>query len=412
VTPSSLTLDVDGPRLLGRLAELARVGAAAEGGVTRLAWSPELDEAVGRVMSWAEPTKAACWSDDVGNLVLEHPGSEPDLPPLVTGSHLDTVVDGGPLDGAYGVVAGVEILAVLHETGTALRHPLRVVAFANEEGVVAPAFTGSRAVAGTFDPAELDQRGPDGTRLAERIGRKRGGRPAARWAGRVAASLELHIEQGPVLERAEHTIGVVTQITGTQRGTIRIVGLANHAGTTPLDARRDALVAAAQVILAVREIAASGPAEVATVGRVEVHPNVVNVIPGCCLLSVDLRAGHPVDIAAAVDVLRLALRAVASQTGTDISLELASLVPPVATDEGLRDVIRHAAAKRGLPAMEMVSGAGHDCAHLAGLGPVGLIFVPSRAGISHHPSEWTDPDHLVAGASVLLDTILAADRPR
>jgi allantoate deiminase len=370
-------------------------------------------EATSLVTCWAEQAGASVHLDGALNLIAEASGRQAGLPPLVTGSHLDTVIDAGPLDGAYGVVAGIEVLAALKDAGLQLRHPLRVVAYANEEGVVAPPFTGSRAIAGTLDPTELLVLGADGVTLADRLGRAgahEGGPIGARWPGRVAATIELHIEQGPVLDRTGMTIGVVTAIAAQQRGTIVITGSANHAGTTPMDMRSDALVAAAQAVLAVRDLAREGITDVATAGRIEVSPNVVNVVPGQTRLSFDIRSGDSRRIRAAMEALTSVLVEIETDTRTTIAVEFQAVTAAAPTDLRLRGLIMGAAAQRGLKVMEMVSGAGHDCAHLSGLGPIAMIFVPSVGGVSHHRSEATDPIDLVAGASVLLDALVAADR--
>jgi hydantoinase/carbamoylase family amidase len=405
-----VTAAVDGARLLRRLDDLAQVGADA-GAVTRLAWSAEERQATELVAGWARQVGATVTVDAAGSLIAERPGTGPG-PALVTGSHLDTVVRGGTLDGAYGVVAGIEVLAALEETGTRLRHPVRVVAYVNEEGVMAPPFTGSRALVGAFNDDELGAIGPDGRTLADRL-RQAGGDPAglsgAVWRGPVAATVELHIEQGPVLDTAAIPIGVVTAITGQRRGVIRVKGAANHAGTTPMTHRRDALVAAAHIVLAVEALARAGPADVATVGRLEPRPNVGNVIAGEVELSFDVRAADDGDGDAALKELHERLAAIAAATATDVSLETLPATPAVTTDARLRAMIAAAAAARGLRSVELPSGAGHDTAHLARLGPVGMIFVPSTGGVSHQAAESTTPDALVLGAEILFDVLRRAD---
>ena len=407
-----MTPSIDGPRLLRRLAELGAIGANGPQGITRLAWSPDDRDAVRLVAEWAGEAGAAVETDSVGNLIAERPGSFPGARPLVTGSHLDTVVGAGPLDGAYGVIAGVEILAGLQAASVTLRHPLRVVAYANEEGVVAPPFTGSRAIVGDVAAAELASLGPDGITLADRLrsaGCDPSGLAAATWPTPVAATVELHIEQGPVLDLAGIGLGVVTAITAQRRGSITISGEANHAGTTPMEARRDALVAAADLVLAIERLGADGPANVATVGRLQAFPGVANVIPGRTEMSFDIRAID--DGRCAEAVARLRERAAALQTESGMTITIDDLPPTraVPTDAELRRIIAEVAAASDLQTLEMASGAGHDCAHLARLGPVAMVFVPSVGGLSHNALESTPADALLNGTAVLLGTLLHAD---
>ena len=405
-------VSLDAPRLLERLRQLARIGGGDDGSVTRLAWTPEDREAVALVARWAREANAEVRTDEAGNLLVERPGSRPDLPPLVTGSHLDTVVRGGALDGAYGVVAGVEVLAALEGAAVTTRHPVRVVAFVNEEGVHSPPFTGSRAVAGALRPEELGVTGTDAMALAQRM-RGAGSDPdhlaRAAWTPSIAAMVELHVEQGPALEQAGVPIGVVTAIAAQQRGSIVITGQANHAGTTPMVARRDALVAAARTVLAVQEVALAGPAEVATVGRIQIHPGAVNVVAGQAELSFDIRAVTESQAADALSQLHQMVSAIERDSGCAIDLKPLPPTRGVATDPVLRRLIADAAQALGLPILALASSAGHDYAILTGLGPIAMIFVPSAGGISHSPAESTPDGDLIAGATVLLDTMLRAD---
>ncbi len=403
---------VDQSRLLSRLQRLAEIGRQPGGGITRLAWSVEDRAAVALVSEWAEAAGAVVRIDGVGNLLADYPGTDAELAPLVTGSHLDTVIDAGRLDGAYGVVGGIEVLACLHDAGLKTRHPLRVCAFVNEEGVVAPPFTGSRAVAGKLRPDEFAQIGADGSTLAARleaVGCDAAHASAAAWTQPFTAMLELHIEQGPVLERNSTPIGVVTAITSQHWGTISVVGEANHAGTTPMAVRRDALAAGARVVLAVQELATKGPADVATVGRIAVSPGATNVVAGSCELSFDVRAVDDAKAAAAMDQFDKRLADIARETGCVLRVNPLPVKPAAATDETLRAAIADVARARGLGTTTLASGAGHDCANLVGLGPVGMIFVPSTRGISHNPAESTPDEALVDGVAVLLDTLLRID---
>jgi N-carbamoyl-L-amino-acid hydrolase len=402
---------LDGPRLLDRLDALALDGAGPDGrGVTRLAWSPVYLRARQRLADWATESGLNPVVDAVGNLVVELPGGVPGLPPLSTGSHLDSVVDGGALDGAYGAVAAFEVAATLASAGERLRHPLRAVAWVNEEGVVAPAFTGSLAAAG--GPIDLAARGPDDVPLADRI-REAGGSPeligGAAW-GPLAGYLELHIEQGPVLDQADLPIGVVTGITGCRRGWITFEGRSGHAGTTPMGDRRDAALAAAHAVLAVDALARRGLLDVATAGAVTVLPGNANVIAGHAEVSFDLRCLEDERNDAALAALRTEVDAIAAATGTTADVRVTSDSRAVRTDPGLRATIAEAASALGLATAELASGAGHDAQHLTNLGPVGMLFVPSAGGVSHHPDERTEPEQLVAGASVLLEALRLADR--
>ncbi|HWG73799.1 MAG TPA: M20 family metallo-hydrolase [Acidimicrobiales bacterium] len=404
---------VDGRRLLDRIEKLASIGGAIGAGITRLAWSADDRRARSLVERWATDARAVTHIDPAGNLIAERAGAVAGAAPVVAGSHLDTVIGAGHLDGAYGVVAGIEVLACLEEQGLVLEHPLRVVAFSNEEGVVAPPFTGSRAISGGFADSELSIRGPDGQTLAGRLldaGLDPDAVLLARWAGPVAATVELHIEQGPVLDRAGVGIGAVTGITGQRRGGVRVTGQANHAGTTPMAARRDALAAAARTVISIQALATEGPADVATVGRLAVQPGVANVVPGEVVLSFDIRSIDETSGDSATEMLQKHLVEIAEATGTTIDLDISPPTRAVLTDPQLRSLVVGSAYRRGLGCIEIASGAGHDAAHLARLGPMAMIFVPSIDGVSHNPAEATAPQALIDGAQVLLDVIVGADK--
>ncbi len=407
VNPAGAT--IDGAALLNQLDELAATARAPAGGVTRLAWSAEDRAARALVSEWAAGAGLTTCSDAVGNLIAELPGTVAGLAPLVMGSHLDTVVDAGPLDGAYGTVAAFAIVAALAAAGERLRHPVRAVAWANEEGVVAPPFTGSRAAAGL--DVDIDALGPDGRRLADRLAEEGGDfRPvaSAAWSP-VAGYLELHIEQGPVLDGSGTPVGVVSGITGAKRGWARFEGHANHAGTTPMHLRADALVAAAHTVLAVQRLATAGPVAVATAGAIEAHPGNANVIAGRSAVSVDIRSLDGSALTDAWARLSQEVGDIGAQTATKATLSEVSCSAPVPTDARLRCAIADAAGQLGLATTELASGAGHDAQCLTALGPIGMIFVPSIGGLSHHAAEATAPNDLVAGAKVLLGALRLAD---
>ncbi len=396
-------MTVDGARLLARLAELAAVSAPGPG-VTRLAYS-EFDAAARRLVAgWMSAAGLAVETDAAGNVIGRRAGGDGLPGVLATGSHLDTVVEAGPLDGAYGVVAAIEVAAVLPP----LRHDLAVIAFSNEEGARGtPGMVGSLAIAGRLTAAQLAERDDEGVPLADRLGGDPAARPTGWPPGSLAGFLELHIEQGPVLHRAGVPIGVVSGITGRATLDVVVRGVPNHAGTTPMAARRDAAHAAALLVLAVRGLAGESGVRVATTGVLRLEPGVRNVVAGRATVGVDLRDLDDARIAAATARLREAAARIASETGTAVEVVPRSAVPAVRADPLLMGCVRDAA--EGLAHRELPSGAGHDAQVLAGLGPVGMVFVPSVDGVSHAPAEATDPAHLVAGAEVLRRALVLAD---
>lgn len=404
---------VDGKRLLARLDELAAVSATPGPGVTRLAYSPADVAARGLVAGWMREAGLTTEVDPAGNLIGRRPGRKTNGV-LATGSHLDTVVDAGPLDGAYGVVAAVEVAAALHAANVPLRHDLAVVAFSNEEGARGtPGMVGSLAITGRLDPDHLDIPDDEGVRLRDRIA-DAGGDPdriaAAAWpAGSLAGFLELHVEQGPVLDDAGLRAGVVTAVTGRATVDVTIEGAANHAGTTPMDRRADAAVAAARVVLAVSALAGADGVRVATAGHLDLWPGVRNVVPGRAVVGVDLRDTDDDRVVAAVARLRAAAAAIAEQTGTRVSVIPRSSVAAAPAAPWLADCVRAAVAELRLPCTDLPSGAGHDAQIMAALGPIAMAFTPSIAGISHAPGEATRPDDLVAGADVLCRALVHAD---
>lgn len=402
---------LDAKSLLDGLRILADSAPAAGGrGVTRLAWS-EADLRGRKILAdMADRGGVATTTDAVGNLMAEWPGTDPELHPLVIGSHIDTVVEAGPLDGAYGTVAAFEIVAALAQAGEHLRHPVRAVAWVNEEGVVAAPFTGSLVAAG--EAVDLEALGRDDVALGDRI-RDAGGSPEriaeAVW-GPIAGYLELHIEQGPVLDDLGVPIGVVTGITAGRRGTITVIGRANHAGTTPMHLRSDALIAALPFVKAVEELATEGPVEVATVGSMVVHPGVGNVVPGRVVMSYDIRSLDDSACDEGIERLQSLVKDLAESGSVTASISRGSASAAVHTHPLLQEVTAEAAKSLGLASVELPSGAGHDAQHMAPLAPTGMIFVPSSGGVSHQPAETTPPEQLVAGARTLFAALRLADR--
>ncbi|TDP89877.1 Zn-dependent hydrolase [Labedaea rhizosphaerae] len=409
-------LRVDGARMLRRLAEISRIGARPGHGITRLGLTPEETEARAYLAGECHRDGLVARTDQAGNLVVRR-ARRRDKPALLLGSHIDTVADGGRLDGTYGVMAACEVLRVLAEHDVELDVEPVVVAFTNEEGAFFPyPFFGSLGLVGQVDTDHAKRMSAHGVALPDAL-RAAGGDldtiAEAAWApGSVAGYLELHIEQGPVLEEASLPIGVVQAITGRTVLDITVCGGQDHAGTTPMRMRRDALAVASRAVLAVERLARSRDlCRVATVGKLDVEPNTTNVIPGLVRLTAELRDGRAERLRTAEQAITTELAQLASATDTTIDVRLDPVTQPVATDHALSRAIADAADELGLRHLGMDSGAGHDAQIVAAIAPIGMIFVPSRNGISHAPQEETDDLHLVAGADTLLRTVLGAGRP-
>ncbi|WP_173267620.1 Zn-dependent hydrolase [Streptomyces pacificus] len=407
---------VDRARLLDCLERLARIGADPAGGVTRLGLSAEEGRARAFLREICREAGLVTWTDAAANLFVTRPDRAAGHPVLLIGSHVDTVVQGGRLDGAYGVVAAIEVLRAC--TASELRLPYEpvVVAFSNEEGaLVQYPFWGSRAMCGLLE---------GGTRARDRTGRsvraylaEGDGDPdrlaEAVWEpGSIAAFLELHIEQGPVLERRGVPIGVVAGIVGRTILEIEVLGQAQHAGTTPMQERRDALVAAAEVVLGVRRIAAGlDVCSTATVGYLEAAPNSTNTVPGTARLTAEVRDTDPLRLARGEAAVRAVCERAGRATGCRVVPRVAMRSRPVETDTAIQQVIAEAADELGLAHLAMPSGAGHDAQIVQAVAPVGMIFVPSTAGVSHAPAEDTPAEALAQGADVLLRTVLRLNHP-
>jgi allantoate deiminase len=396
-------------RLLDRLDALARV-SDEPGRLTRLAYGPAWRHATGLVRGWMEEAGLATRLDAAGNLVGRLEGARPGGPAVLLGSHLDTVIDAGRFDGVLGVLLGLAAVETVREAGRAPPFALEVVAFADEEGVRFPsALTGSRAMAGTLDPAVLEGRDRDGVSLAEAL-RGCGPDPAgieacARRPGEVLAYLEAHIEQGPVLDREGLPLGLVTAIAGAGRLRVEIRGEAGHAGTVPMALRRDALCAAAEAILAVERLGRGTDGLVATVGRIEAAPGAVNTIPGRVIFTVDLRSAEDGVRARAEDDLRALIAETARRRRVEARVETTHAAPAVVCDAGLVATLGRACARHGIPERRLVSGAGHDAMAMAALAPVAMLFLRCRDGISHDPAEAARPEDVAAALEVLATTI-------
>ena len=406
-------LRINGKRVNGHLLELSRFGKNPEGGVTRVAYSDVDLQGRAYVIQLMRDAGLDVVIDAAGNIVGRRAGADPGKKPIVVGSHIDSVPQGGNYDGNVGSMAAIEVAQSLAEQGVALRHPLEVVIFQNEEGGT----VGSMAITAGLSNDDLARTTHSGATVREGI-RRIGGDPdrlaqAIRKPGDIAAYLELHIEQGGILDAEDVDIGVVEGIVGIKWWDVTIEGSANHAGTTPMAQRRDALLAAARYVDAVNRVARARPGrQVATVGRIQAFPGAYNVIPGKVATSLEIRDLDASVIDAIRQDVQREVELIAQDTGTTFTFTLTSDTVPAPTDTRVRRTIDEAAARLGLRRKSMPSGAGHDAQEMARLGPIGMIFVPSVGGISHSPREFTRPEDITNGTNVLLHAILGLDDDR
>jgi N-carbamoyl-L-amino-acid hydrolase len=403
---------VDQNRLWSRLEELSKIGATAEGGVDRVAFTDADRKAREHVRGLMRSLGLAVRVDAAGNIIGRLAGAKPEAKPILIGSHLDTVPNGGKYDGALGVMAALECVQVLAESHFVPSHPLEVVVFSDEEG----GSVGSRAMAGELDPKDLAAPSQSSKTIGEGIAFL-GGDPvrigtASRRGDGIAAYLELHIEQGGRLEAGRIQIGIVEGIVGIRRWTVTVEGAANHAGTTPMDARSDALLAAARFIVAAHGLIREAPGpQVGNVGRIKAEPGAPNVIPGRVELTLELRDLDDDRLRGLFE--RIAAEAARLGFASKTVFSFAEIGPPSMpsiADERLRGLLSEAAAALGYSWRAMPSGAGHDAQNMARLGPMAMIFIPSRGGISHSPKEYSSPEDSARGANVLLNGLLAIDR--
>ena len=402
-------LSIDAGRLLGRLQQLGQIGRGGERKLTRLAASDEDKAGRDTLIAWLRDAGLEIAVDRIGNLFGIWRGAlAAQRDAILIGSHIDTVINAGVYDGCYGVLAGLDVVETLRAAGFAPTRPIAVAAFTNEEGVrYAPDMMGSLVYAGALPIDEaLATVGADGTALGAEL--KRIGYAGAEEPGflRLHAYVELHIEQGPVLECEAVAIGAVENLQGISWQRVTIDGVANHAGTTPMSMRRDAGHAAARVITFLRERAAnSNTPGVATVGCISFEPNAINVIPARATFTVDLRDPDERRLQAEETALAAYLEDLAAAEDVSISVERLARFEPVVFDRKIVELVEQAARRRGLTSRRMTSGAGHDAQMIARICPAAMIFVPSAGGISHNPREHTPAADLVAGANVLLDVV-------
>ncbi|MBH2018550.1 MAG: Zn-dependent hydrolase [Burkholderiales bacterium] len=406
-------LSVDPQRLWASLMELACIGATDKGGVCRLALT-DLDRQ-GRELfvRWVREAGCTVRVDGIGNLFARREGQDPSLPAVATGSHIDTQPTGGKFDGNYGVLAGLEVLRTLNDAGIRTVAPLEVCVWTNEEGSrFVPVMMGSGVYAGAFTLASvLEAVDRDGIRVGQALQAIgfAGAAPAAvaEGAPRFGAYFEAHIEQGPVLEDADIPLGVVTGALGQRWYDVVVTGQEAHAGPTPMTLRRDALQGATGLMQAVRGIALDEqPDGRGTVGYVQVHPNSRNVIPGRVTFTVDFRHGDDAGLSRMDRRLRDACAALEGAGGLAVAIEQTVYYPPARFAAPLVAAVREGARRMGLAHLDIVSGAGHDAVYVARTAPAAMIFVPCKDGISHNEIEDAKPEHLAAGANVLLHAML------
>jgi N-carbamoyl-L-amino-acid hydrolase len=406
------SLRVNSQRLEQHIAALAEFGRNAHGGLDRVAFSDADIQSRKYLVSLMKDAGLDVIVDEAGNIIGRRKGLASKLPPIMFGSHSDTVPDGGKYDGSLGVLGAIECVQVLQENNIQTKHPLEVVVFTDEEGGLA----GSRAMTGTLTPDALEVVSHSKKTIRQGI-IDIGGDPekldrVIRKAGDIKAFLEIHIEQGKILETKNIDIGVVEGIVGISWWNVTIEGFSNHAGTTPMDMRQDALLAASHLVIAVNRVVTSVPgSQVGTVGRIKAEPGAPNVIPGKVVMSLELRDLSGEKIQSLFEKIEKEAQTIAKRTETKISFSsIDAMAIPAPTDMRIRKYIDESAKELGLSTLFMPSGAGHDAQDMAKIAPTGMIFIPSVGGISHSPKEFSRPEDMANGVNVLLHTILKIDR--
>jgi N-carbamoyl-L-amino-acid hydrolase len=408
---SHTELRIDGQRLWNSLMELAQLGATEKGGVCRIALTDLDRQGRDLFVRWVREAGCEVRVDAIGNIFARRAGRNNALPPITTGSHIDTQPTGGKFDGNYGVLAGLEVIRSLNDAKIETEAPLEVAVWTNEEGSrFVPVMMGSGVFAGAFTLEHaLVQCDNDGVSVSDALASigYAGSTPASATASPVGAYFEAHIEQGPVLEANERVIGVVEGALGQRWYDVVVQGMEAHAGPTPMELRKDALLAASELVIEVNRIAlAHAPHGRGTVGWIDNYPNSRNVIPGRVKLSVDLRAADDVVLSAMDAELKEAVQRIATKGKVEMSAEQVVYFQPQPFTPKLVSAVREAAQAQGMTWMNVISGAGHDAVYLARVCPTAMIFVPCLDGISHNEIEDAQPDHLEAGCNVLMQAML------
>ena len=396
-------------RLANRIEQLGQIGKQDNGGVTRLALSEEYKEAAELVTSWMQEAGMTVTLDAAGNLIgrKEADRNDSGALPVVIGSHIDSVVNGGMFDGTIGVIGGIEVVQHLTEENVKLMRPIEVIAFCEEEGSrFQSGLFGSRALVGLYTPEDLEQTDRNGISRKEAL-ISFGVNPhqmeenCIRRQGDMEVYLEMHIEQGPILEAMNRPVGIVTGIAGPVWAEVVIEGEAGHAGTLPMKMRHDAFLGASEIALSVEEVCVSYEGPVGTVGKVQVLPGGSNIVPGKVVMSVDVRDVHVPRRDEVMAKIREFSTQIGLKRGLNVQLQEKMNVGPVQCSETVVRLMREEAQDLGLDCPEMTSGAGHDAQAIAKIADVGMIFVRSARGISHNPEEFSTPEDIAAGTTLL-----------
>ena len=408
-TASDSNLRINGPRLWSSLMEMAKIGATPKGGVNRLTLTDLDRDSRDLFANWCRAAGCTVTVDKIGSMFARRRGADDTLPPVMVGSHLDTQPTGGKFDGALGVMAALEIVRTLNDLDVTTRHPIEIAMWTNEEGSrFAPAMTASGVFTGVLKLEDsLKVKDVEGKEFGAELARI-GYAGAAAVGGRpVAAFFELHIEQGPILEEAGIDIGIVTAANGQKWYEITLTGVESHAGPTPMNRRKDALLGAARIVELVNKIGhAHDPAACATCGMIQAYPNSRNVIPGQVFLTVDFRHPEAAELIAMDMALRDGVAEIAARTGLTFTMGMVQNYPPTPFDPACVDAVRRAAKTLGYTAREITSGAGHDAVFMAKIAPTAMVFTPCVGGISHNEAEDMTPAWATAGTNVLIHAVL------
>ena len=408
------SLNINSKRLNQTLSELGTIGSTSQG-MQRLAFTQYDIEARDMTLSLMSGAGLNTRIDTAGNIIARKEGTSPDLAAIALGSHIDTVPNGGKYDGALGVIGAIEVAQILEDTQTKLRHPLEIVVFTNEEGTRFKRWLfGSRAMAGLLEPDDETAADEEGIPMSSRLGDIGGNMlqisKAPRGRSEIAAYFELHIEQGPELHQSGIPIGVVTGITGRWVYGVEIIGVANHAGTTPMHGRRDALVSASQLVLAVQSLASELEiCRVGTVGNIQSYTNAANVIPGRISLGVEFRDVDMRCLAEADQEFHKIAKQIEQTEGVNITITRFENTESVQINQSMQNLVEQATDLTGLNYKHLPSGAGHDAQAMANITDASMVFVPSVNGISHAPDEYSTPEDCANGAQVLLNLLILAD---